>query len=105
MKKYILTEKQVKMVVDSIIQEQTEDASLAATVQCFLNQILRANLKINGQMDKDTTRALILFQQEKKKKGANIVADGIWGYNTQSTLTPEENKIWKKCRRKYGTGI
>ena len=84
MKKYILTEKQVKMVVDSIIQEQTEDASLAATVQCFLNQISRANLKINGQMDKDTTRALILFQQEKKKNGANIVADGIWGYNTQT---------------------
>lgn len=105
MKKYILTESQVKKVVDSLIQEQTDDASLAAQVQCFLNQVMGSNLKITGRMDGMTKKQLIMFQQMKRKAGANIVADGDWKYRTQSTLTPEEAKIWKKCVRKYGTGV
>lgn len=105
MKKYILTESQVKKVVDSLIQEQTDDASLTAQVQCFLNQVQQANLKITGRMDGATTKSLIIFQQGKIKKGAKIIADGIWNIKTQSTLTPEEAKIWKKCVRKYGTGV
>lgn len=103
MKKYILTESQIKKVVDTVLQEQTDTQSLNASVQCFLNQVLQANLVIDGKAGPGslTEKSLMLFQQRKVKKGAKIDVDGTWGFSTQSTLTPEENKIWKKCVRKY----
>ena len=98
MKKYVLSESQIKKVVDTIIKEQTDVQSLTSTVQCFLNQVINARLKIDGQTGTNslTEKALKLFQQKK-----GVTPDGVWGYNTQQTLTPVENKIWSNCRRKY----
>ena len=103
MKKYVLTETQVKKVVDTIIQEQTDNQSLAATVQCFLNQVMNAKLVIDGKTGPNslTEKALKMFQQKKVQAGHTIAVDGQWGFNTQQTLTPQENKIWVACRRKY----
>lgn len=103
MRKYILTETQIKKVVDTILQEQTDRQSLNAAVQCFLNQVIMANLVVNGKAGPGsiTDKALMIFQQRKVNKGAKIDVDGTWGEATQGTLTPEENKIWKKCVRKY----
>ena len=103
MKKYVLTETQVKKVVDSIIKEQTDIQSTTATVQCFLNQVANAKLVVDGKGGPNslTEKALKMFQQKKIAAGHQIVADGQWGYNTQGTLTPEENKVWAKCRSKY----
>ena len=103
MKKYISTESQVKTIVDNLLREQTDIQSTTAAVQCFLNQVLNANLVIDGKSGPGslTEKSLMLFQQRKANKGAKIEVDGVWGYNTQATLTPEENRIWKKCVRKY----
>jgi peptidoglycan hydrolase-like protein with peptidoglycan-binding domain len=98
MKKYIFTESQIKKVVDNVIAEQTDIQTTVAAVQCFLNQVMKANLMIDGKTGpgSQTDRALKKFQQQK---GVN--PDGVWGYNTQSTLAPQESKIWDACRSKY----
>lgn len=98
MKKYIFTESQIKKVVDSVISEQTDIQSTVATVQCFLNQAMKTNLVIDGKSGpgSQTENALKKFQQQR-----GVQPDGVWGYNTQATLTPEENKIWSTCRRRY----
>ena len=101
MKKYILTEDQIKKVVDNIVKEQAnENTWVTKAVQCFLNdpRILNAKLIIDGKTgpNSKTEKALMIFQTKK-----HVVADGVWGYNTQKTLTPEENKIWKRCVNKY----
>lgn len=103
MKKYVLTETQVKKVVDTIIQEQTDNQSLASTVQCFLNQVMNAKLVVDGKTGPNslTEKALKMFQQKKVQAGHTIAVDGQWGFNTQQTLTPQENKIWAGCRSRY----
>lgn len=104
MKKYIFTETQVKKVVDDVLLEQSEDLrSTIRTVQCFLNQVIKSNLKIDGLTGPNslTEKALKTFQLQKNKQGNNIEVDGVWGYNTQKTLTPQEQTIWKNCLRQY----
>lgn len=103
MKKYILTENQIKYVVDTVIKEQTDVQLTTATAQCFLNQVINAKLNIDGVNGPETIKALKTFQQKKVTEGFKLAVDGIWGYDTQATLTSQEKLIWKKCLRKYGS--
>jgi peptidoglycan hydrolase-like protein with peptidoglycan-binding domain len=99
MKKYVLTETQIKKVVDTLINEQLTDmSSLVYTVQCFLRQNGYPKLVVDGKSgpNSQTEIALKSFQQKK-----GVEPDGQWGYRTQSTLTPQENNIWVACRKKY----
>lgn len=106
MKKYVLTETQIKKVVDKLIQEQTDIQSTTATVQCFLNQIMNAKLVVDGKMgpNSQTENTIKIFQEKKLKSGFDIAVDGQWGYRTQNTLTPAEKQVWESCRRKYERG-
>jgi hypothetical protein len=102
MKRYIFTETQIKKVVDDVVSEQSEDIrSTIRTVQCFLNQVINANLKIDGLTgpNSETEKALKVFQQQKNKQGFSVMVDGKWGYRTQQTLTSQEQKIWNNCLR------
>ena len=110
MKKYVLTESQVKKVVDNIIQEQSDMRILNATIQCFLNHgkingtyKLGPALGIDGKAGPGsmTEKYLRKFQQAKIAQGYDIVADGQWGYRTQETLSDVELSIWKSCVRYY----
>lgn len=104
MKKYIFTETQIKKMVDDVVNEQSEDLrSTVRTVQCFLNKVMNAKLQIDGLTgpNSETEKALKTFQTQKNKMGNNIDVDGVWGYNTQKTLTPQEQQIWKNCLRQY----
>lgn len=99
MKKYLFTEEQIKKVVDHVINEQTDNSANTMMVQCFLNQIMKANLVVDGKTgpNSQTEKALKIFQSKKKV----WPVDGVWGYQTQSTLTPMEQEIWTSCRKKY----
>jgi len=102
MKKYIFSETQIKKVIDTVVTEQSEDIrSTVRTVQCFLNQVMNGKLKIDGLTgpNSETEKLLKIFQSRKNKQGFNIAIDGNWGYETQKTLTPQEQKIWYKCLR------
>jgi len=102
MRKYLFTESQVKKVVDNVIKEQTDNRILTATVQCFLNhpKVMNAKLGIDGKTGPNslTEKALMKFQQKK-----GVTPDGVWGYRTQETLTPEEANIWAGCRKYFET--
>ena len=101
MKKYMLTETQIKKVVDNIVLEQSENNSLVMTVQCFLNhpKVMNAKLVVDGKTgaNSQTDRALKAFQSRKKV----WPVDGVWGHQTQSTLSPFEQQVWESCRKKY----
>ena len=104
MKKFLFTESQIKKMVDKVIVEQDEERLGIKTVQCFLNQprILNAQLVIDGKtgVNSKTERAIMTFQTKKNKINSNIVVDGVWGYEIQKSLTPEEKKIWDMCYKK-----
>lgn len=104
MKKYLLTEDQLKKVVDHVLNEQTDIQITVMIVQCFLNhpQVMNAKLVVDGKMGPNslTDKALKAFQMKKKV----YPVDGVWGYKTQSTLTPFEQKVWVACRKKYNIG-
>jgi hypothetical protein len=102
MKKYIFTEQQIKKVVDHVLEEQSTDIrSTVMTSQCFLNhpKIMNAKLVVDGKAGpgSQTEKVLKAFQMKKKV----WPVDGVWGYQTQSTLTPFEAKVWEMCRKKY----
>ncbi len=103
MKKIIVSESQIKSIVDKLMFEQYHDRTMVKTIQCFLNTVSNANLVIDGLSGPNsmTEKALKIFQNKKKQEGFDIDIDGIWGYRTQSTLSPDEQKIWKQCVRKY----
>lgn len=103
MKKIIVSENQVKSIIDNLLFEQYHDRTMVKSIQCFLNMILGSNLTIDGLSGPNslTEKTLKEFQLKKKQSGFNIDIDGVWGYRTQSTLTPEEQKVWKQCVRKY----
>jgi peptidoglycan hydrolase-like protein with peptidoglycan-binding domain len=71
------------------------------TLQCFLNhpKVMGAKLVIDGKTgpNSQTETALKSFQTRKKV----FPADGVWGYQTQSTLTPFEQQVWEGCRKQY----
>lgn len=101
MKKYLFTESQVKKVVDHVLNEQSDMRSTVMTVQCFLNhpKVMNAKLIVDGKTgpNSETDKALKSFQMKKKV----WPVDGVWGHQTQSTLTPFEQQVWKACRKKY----
>lgn len=101
MKKIIITEEQLKMVVNTLIVEQDDDRTFNRVVQCFLNKIFKTNLKIDGLIG-DKTKELVSRYQSSK---GMYPVDGIFGGDTRSKMTPEEKKIWKSCVREQGDFI
>jgi len=98
MKKYILTETQLKRTLDTIIEEQSTQANANKAIQCFLNTVLRANLSIDGIIGQLTTNAIENFQVRK----GIYPADGVWGEITASKLNPKEAQIMRNCKAQYG---
>ena len=95
MKNYMFTEEQVKKVVDHILNEQNEVRGTVMAVQCFLNKVMRLNLAIDGKTGPNS-QTDIAFKKFQNERGV-WPADGVWGPQTESKLTPEELKIWRTC--------
>ena len=100
MKKYIFTESQMKNILDSIIQEQSqlneqrEMHDKIAAVQKFLNERLKLNLTTDGRTgpNSKTEAAIIKYQ--------TIIGvyptDGVWGDNTENKMPPADKKMFSK---------
>lgn len=95
MKKYIFTESQIKKVIDQTITEQTAELESKKAIQCFLNKVLRPSPKLNvdGLHGKRTSDAIAEFQGTKDF----LNPDGVWGYETSKSMTPQEKEIFRKC--------
>ena len=108
MKKYIITEAQLKNVIDNIINEQeviTEDdraMHFMMAVQEFLNYKLKANLVVDGKtgpMSK-TEDAIMKYQE---MIGAND--DGVWGEETMKRMPQQDKQMFEKFKKKHGFGF
>lgn len=97
MKKIIVNEQQIKKIIHRTINEQTENEKLIMAVQCFLNKMYKANLKVDGVTGTNTEKLLSRFQE---KKGVN--ADGYWGNETYNSLTDQEKQIFRDCVAETG---
>jgi len=109
MKKYIFTESQIKKILDGVIEEQllteqTDELNAKKAIQCFLNKVMGVNLEVDGLHGKSTEMAISKFQSKinSRKKYGSIDVDGVWGYNTGSSLTDKEKQIMKDCRSEHG---
>jgi hypothetical protein len=97
MKKILVTEKQAKRLVENVINEQ-EESNFNKAIQCFLNKLYKANLKIDGYMGDKSKDLLMRFQSER----GIYPADGMWGQETQSKLSKSENELLKQCKSQFG---
>jgi hypothetical protein len=104
MKKIIVNEQQIKKIIRSTINEQTENEKLIMAVQCFLNKKYKANLVVDGASGKDTKteKLLMRFQQEKLMNGEEINVDGAWGEETMSSLSEPELEVFRDCVSETG---
>lgn len=98
MKKLILTENQISKVVGKVIEEQNQEIGIKKAIQCFLNSVLKINIKVDGLHGSATKNAIMKFQNTKK----GIISDGVWGYNTAKALNDKERSIYKACIKKHG---
>jgi hypothetical protein len=98
MKKYIFTESQVKNIIKTQINEQTEEMNLNKAVQCFLNKLYKTNLVVDGDHGPKTEN---LIKKLQTSRGVWPV-DGVWGSNTYDKLKPNEIAIYRDCRSEYG---
>lgn len=101
-KKIIMTESQVKNLVDNLISEQAEGNSYMMGVQDFLKTILKINLAIDGKTGRNsqTEAAIKKYQQ---MIGVWPV-DGIWGEMTMEKMPENHKKLFDKCQTKYLKG-
>lgn len=95
MKKYIFTESQLKKVIETTITEQTAERDAKKAIQCFLNKVLKPSpkLTVDGLHGEKTADAIAEFQGTKDY----IDADGVWGYSTAQSMTPQEKAIFRQC--------
>ena len=75
------------------LNEQTDDANINMSIQCFLNKRINAGLKVDGLMGENTSKAI---QQYQSKIGV-YPTDGIWGSDTRSKMTESDKKILEEC--------
>lgn len=102
MKKIIVNEQQIKKIIRSTINEQTENQKLIKAVQCFLNKKYKAKLVVDGASGENTEKLLMQFQQEKLMNNQNINVDGVWGEETMSSLSEPELKVFRDCVSETG---
>lgn len=100
MKKYIFTEEQVKRVIANTITEQTAERDAKKAIQCFLNKVLKPSpkLDVDGLHGDGTANAIAQFQSTKR----HLDTDGVWGYSTSSSMTPQEKEIFRECVSQTG---
>lgn len=103
MKKIIITESQIKNLVENLVSEQAEGNNYMMGVQDFLKTILKINLVIDGKTgsNSQTETAIKKYQQ---MIGVWPV-DGIWGEITMEKMPENHKTIFDKCQAKYLRGF
>lgn len=74
------------------LNEQTEEANITKSIQCFLNKKMNAGLDVDGMTGPSTNKAIANYQS---KIGAQ--ADGVWGDETRSKMPASDKTILEEC--------
>jgi peptidoglycan hydrolase-like protein with peptidoglycan-binding domain len=93
----MITENQLKRVIDTVLNEQNEETALNIIVQHFLNKRLKLNppLKTDGLMGRNTEDAIRRYQHTLNR----VEADGVWGGQTMSAMTPQDKQLWAAVKK------
>jgi hypothetical protein len=104
MKKIIITEEQIKQIVNNLLMEE-EDNNFIKTVQEFLNTVLKLNppLIIDGLTGtgSKTEKAIMKYQQLIKV----WPVDGIWGEDTMNKMPEKHKQYFEKIKQKNMSGF
>lgn len=99
MKKIIITESQIKKVIDIVlkerrINEQNELTNQTIAVQKFLNEKLKLGLTVDGLTGRGskTSQGIAKYQT---MLGVYPV-DGVWGDNTYQKMPPADKQLFDK---------
>jgi peptidoglycan hydrolase-like protein with peptidoglycan-binding domain len=75
-----------------LLSEQTEEANITKSIQCFLNKKMNAGIAVDGMTGPGTNKAIANYQS---KIGA--MADGVWGDETITKMPPADKTILEEC--------
>lgn len=70
------------------LHEQNVNQQELKYVQEFLNKKLNAGLTVDGQSGPKTSEAISKYQTM-----IGVTPDGVWGYDTQTKMKPEDRKM------------
>ena len=104
MKKIIVTEQQMKSIVNNLLTEE-EDRGFMKAVQEFLNTVLKINppLAIDGLTGpgSQTEKAIMKYQRL-----INVwPTDGIWGEDTMNKMPKKHKEYFEKLKLKNMSGL
>ena len=106
--KYIITESQLKKVINNQINEESEERKFTIRVQKFLNEIFK-NDKTFKQLVPDgktgpnsQTEAAIMKLQDLVKV---YPSDGVWGPYTEEAMKNNKPELYKIWEDKYKPGF
>ncbi len=88
-----ITENELVKIVKKTIKEQEYriETQFKVALQNFLNQKIKANLKVDGLLGGKTKEAIAKYQN---LIGAD--SDGIWGQGTWDKMPENDKKLLKK---------
>lgn len=103
MKKIIVTESQIKTIVNSLLTEE-EDRGFMKAVQEFLNTVLKINppLVLDGRTgpNSKTEKAIMRYQEL-----INVYpVSGEWNENTMDKMPKKHKDYFEKLKRKNMSG-
>jgi hypothetical protein len=75
------------------LNEQTEEANITKSIQCFLNKRMKLNLAVDGLSGDKTKDSIENYQSSI----GVFPADGVWGPRTRDKMPPEDKQMLEKC--------
>jgi peptidoglycan hydrolase-like protein with peptidoglycan-binding domain len=76
-----------------LLSEQTEEANITKSIQCFLNKRMNAGLAVDGLAGSNTSKAI---EQYQSNLGV-FPADGVWGPQTKEKMPPKDKQMLEEC--------
>lgn len=104
-----LTENDLRNIVKRVIQEQDENYQANIVIQCFLNKKgikddAGQQLKLDGSIGRlpnsKSAQAISKYQSS-----IGVAADGVWGYDTTTKMSPKDKTIYDACFSEHGSII
>lgn len=104
MKKIIVTEGQIKSIVNNLLTEE-EDKGFMKAVQQFLNAALKLNppLAIDGLTGPGSQTEKAIMKYQEKINAYPI--DGVWGDDTMSKMPKKHKEYFEKLKLKNMNGL
>ena len=105
MKRIIISDEEKNMIrkmhesfknKNRVLIEQSDENKELKYIQEFLNQKIKANITVDGKTGPKTNEAISNYQSSI----GVYPADGVWGYETQKKMPPQDKKMLEDIKSK-----